>query len=150
MKVLLIASSGGHIYELLSLRAFWGNKDRYWVSFPTADAEFLLKGEDEVYWAAYPTVRNVSNLLRNIRLAVTLLTRNRPDMILTTGSGVAAPFAWCARVLGIPCVFIESITRITELSLTARLVKPFVTKLLVQWPELTKRYSRVEYHGGIV
>ena len=83
-------------------------------------------------------------------LASRLLLRNRPDMILTTGSGVAAPFLWGAKLLGIPTVFVESITRITEISLTARLVRPFVTRLLVQWPELEPRYPGVEYRGRIV
>jgi UDP-N-acetylglucosamine:LPS N-acetylglucosamine transferase len=150
MRILLIASSGGHIYELLCLRAFWENKERYWVSFPTADAKYLLKDEVEVYWAAHPTVRNVPNLLKNLVLASRLLRTNRPDLILTTGSGVAAPFLWLAKLLRIPTIFVESITRITELSLTARMVRPFVTKMLVQWPELQTKYPGVEYHGRIV
>ncbi len=150
MRLLLVASSGGHIFEMFCLREFWRDKDRYWVTFPTADARSLLAGEKEVYWAAFPTVRNVPNLLRNMVLAVKLLLRNRPGMILTTGAGVAAPFLWLASLLGIPTVFVESITRITEISLTARLVKPFATKMLVQWPELAEKYSGVEHHGRIV
>jgi UDP-N-acetylglucosamine:LPS N-acetylglucosamine transferase len=110
----------------------------------------LLKDEPDVHWAAYPTVRNVPNLLRNTALAARLLVQNRPDMILTTGAGVAAPFIWLARLLRIPSVYVESITRITELSLTAQMVRPFVSRMLVQWPELTARYPGVLYQGRIV
>jgi len=149
-RLLLIASSGGHIFEMFCLRDFWGDKERAWVSFPTADARYLLRDEKEVHWAAHPTVRNVPNLLRNLVLAQRLLRTLRPDMILTTGSGVAAPFLWLARLMGIPTVFVESITRITEISLTARMVKPFTTRMLVQWPELVSRYPGVEHHGRIV
>jgi beta-1,4-N-acetylglucosaminyltransferase len=149
-RLLLIASSGGHIFEMFCLKDFWGDKDRAWVSFPTADAKYLLRDEKEVHWAAHPTVRNVPNLLRNLVLAERLLRTIRPDMILTTGSGVAAPFLWLARLRGIPTVFVESITRITEISLTARMVKPFTTRMLVQWPELVARYPGVEHHGRIV
>jgi len=149
-RLLLIASSGGHIFEMFCLREFWGDKDRFWVSFPTADARYLLRDEKEVYWAAHPTVRNIPNLLRNLVLAQRLLRNNRPDMILTTGSGVAAPFLWLARLLGIPTIFVESITRITEISLTARMVKPFATRMLVQWPDLVEKYPGVEHHGRIV
>lgn len=150
MRLMLIASSGGHIFELFCLREFWRDKSRVWVSFPTADAKDLLREEKEVYWAAYPTVRNIPNLVRNLVLALQLLRRNRPDMILTTGAGVAAPFLWIGWLLGIPTVFVESITRINDLSLTARLVKPFATKLLVQWPELAERNPGIEYHGSIL
>jgi beta-1,4-N-acetylglucosaminyltransferase len=150
MRLLLIASSGGHIYELFCLREFWQDKERAWVSFPTADAKHLLQDEAEVHWAAYPTVRNVPNLLRNLALANRILGSRRPDLILTTGAGVAVPFLWLAWLRRIPTVYVESITRITELSLTARLVKPFATRMLVQWPELAERYPGVEHHGGIM
>jgi beta-1,4-N-acetylglucosaminyltransferase len=149
-RLLLVASSGGHIYEMFCLREFWQDKDRYWVSFDTSDACYLLHDEAEVYWAAHPTVRNIPNLLRNLLLALRLLIRHRPAMILTTGSGVAAPFLWVAWLLRIPTVFVESITRINGLSLTARMVKPFASRFLVQWPELADRIPRTEYHGGIV
>lgn len=150
MRLMLIASSGGHIFEMFCLQEFWKDKDRFWVSFDTSDAKFLLKDEKEVYWAAHPTVRNIPNLLRNIVLAQKLLRKNRPDLILTTGSGVAAPFLWLAKPLGIPTIFVESITRITEISLTANMVRPFVSKMLVQWPELVEKYPGVEHHGRIV
>lgn len=150
MRLMLVCSSGGHLFEMFCLRDFWKDKDRLWVSFPTSDARHLLAGEPEVHWAAYPTVRNVPNLLRNLRLAWRLLRDRRPDMILTTGSGVAAPFLWIARLRGIPTVFVESITRIEGLSLTAQLVRPFASRLLVQWPGLVDRYPGVEHHGRIV
>ena len=149
-RLLIVASSGGHIFEMFCLRSFWGDKSRAWVSFPTSDAQYLLRDEPEVYWAAHPTVRNVPNLLRNMVLAWRLLRRLRPDLVLTTGSGVAVPFLWLARLTGIPTIFVESITRITEISLTARLVRPFTTRMLVQWPELLGRYPGVEHHGRIV
>ena len=150
MRLLLITSSGGHIFEMFCLKQFWQDKDHYWISFDTSDAKYLLKDEKEVHWAHHPTVRNIPNLLRNLVMALRLLATNRPDMILTTGSGVAAPFLWLAKLKGIPTVFVESITRITEISLTARMVSPAVSKLLVQWPELLEKYPRAEYHGRIV
>jgi beta-1,4-N-acetylglucosaminyltransferase len=150
VRLLLVCSSGGHLFEMFCLREFWKDKERAWVSFPTSDAKHLLAQEAEVHWAAYPTVRNVPNLLRNLRLAWRLLRDRRPDLVLTTGSGVAVPFLWIAHLRGIPAVFVESITRINELSLTARLVRPFATKMLVQWPELVERYPGVEHHGRIV
>ena len=149
MRLMLVCSSGGHLFEMICLRPFWEDKPRVWVTFPTPDARHLLAGEAEVHWAAYPTVRNVPNLLRNLALAWRLVRAVRPAMILTTGSGVAAPFLWVARLHGIPTVFVESITRITELSLTARLVRPFATRMLVQWPELAAAARGVEHHGRI-
>ena len=77
-KLALIASSGGHLFQLYSLKEFWSDKEHFWVSFPTQDAEYLLKDE-RVYWAYYPTNRNVINLIRNLFLALKLLRGNRSN-----------------------------------------------------------------------
>ena len=150
MRLLLVCSSGGHLFEMFCLREFWKDKERAWVSFPTSDAKYLLADEAEVHWAAHPTVRNLPNLTRNLWLAWRVLAQRRPDLILTTGAGVAVPFLWIARLRGIPAVYVESITRLNELSLTARLVKPFADRMLVQWPDLAEKFPGVEFHGRIV
>ena len=41
-----------------------------------------------------------------------------------------------------PTVYVESFTRIDELSLTARLISPIASRLYVQWPELAKHDPR--------
>ena len=99
-------------------------------------------------------MRSVKNLFKNLLLSWRVLRTMRPDVIITTGSGVAVPFLWIARLLGIRTVFIESITRITELSLTARLIYPVVDQLLVQWEELAEKlsakYPKVQFQGRII
>ena len=42
----------------------------------------------------------IPNLLRNLRLAWSVIRSERPAAILTTGAGVAVPFAWIGRLLG--------------------------------------------------
>lgn len=43
MKICLVGSSGGHLTYLHMLKRFWGNKDRFWVTFPKEDAGYLLE-----------------------------------------------------------------------------------------------------------
>lgn len=148
-RLLLVASSGGHLLELLSLQSLWIDHPRCWVTFPLPDAQDLL-AEERVIWAHHPTNRNVRNLLRNTWLAWRMLRRERPDVVISTGAGVAVPFIWAARALGITTVYVESLTRIHELSLTGRLVYPVANGFYVQWPELAARYARAEYRGQII
>ena len=61
---------------------------------------------------------------------------------MSTGAGVAVPFIILAKFLGIKTAFIESFTRVQELSLSARLVLPFLDALYVQWEELAAKYSK--------
>jgi beta-1,4-N-acetylglucosaminyltransferase len=150
MKMALIASSGGHLFELLRIRDFWDAVEHFWVTFPTEDARCLLADETTTYWAYYPTNRNLTNLIRNTWLAWKLLRKERPDVILTTGAGVAVPFIFLGRLLGIRTIYLESLTRISELSLTGHLVYPIADRFIVQWDGLAQRYRRAEYHGKIV
>lgn len=148
-ELLLVCSSGGHLQQLHALRAAWEPYQRLWVTFDRSDARSLLAGEDVVY-AYGPTNRSVGNLVRNLALAVHLLRRERPRAILTTGAGVAVPFAWTARFFGCKLVYVESATRIDGPSLSLRLIRPFAYAVYVQWPELQRRLPSSRYRGSVL
>ena len=149
MQMLFVCSSGGHFKGLFQLEPFWRRHQRTWVSFDTATTRQALDGE-QVSWAYSPTNRNLPNLLRNLGLALGILRRTRPTLILSTGAGVAVPFLVLGRLFGSQVVFIESITRIHSLSLSARLVRPFLHVLYVHWPQLQSRYPRAELISDLV
>jgi hypothetical protein len=134
VKVLLVASSGGHLMHLWWLEPWWREHERTWVTFDTADAAGRLGGE-AVYWAVHPTNRRPDNVLRNLRRAARILRRERPDVVVSSGAGVALPFLAVAKVLGIATVFVEVYDRVDRPSLTARLVAKWVDRLVLQWPE---------------
>lgn len=142
--VLLIGSSGGHLAQLLALRSWWADRDREWVTFPTPDARSQLTGE-RVTWAYYPTTRNVANLVRNTVVALRLLRKAKPSVILSTGAGVAVPFFVLGWLRGIPTVYLEVYDRIDTPTLTGRLCRPFARLFLVQWHE-----QRRFYPGSVV
>jgi len=117
------------------------------VTFDTATTRAALEGE-LVTWAHSPTNRNLPNLIRNALLSWRVLHTCKPDVILSTGAGVAVPFLILGKLLGCRTVFVESITRIETLSLSARLALPFIDVLYVHWPQLQTRYPRAELIGA--
>ena len=148
-EVLLVGSSGGHLAQLLALRPWYQARTRAWVTFDTPDARSLLDGE-EVVWAHYPTTRNLKNLLRNAVLALRVLRRRNVDAVITTGAGVALPFVAAARLRGIPTVYIEVYDRIDTATLTARLCRPFLSAMLVQWEEQRRMYPKATVVGNLL
>jgi beta-1,4-N-acetylglucosaminyltransferase len=143
MKILLISSTGGHFQALQRLYPFWGKHDCCWVTFQTASTKLVLNNE-KVYWAYSPTNRNLLNLIRNFWLAWQIIQQERPELVLSTGAGVAVPFIMLAKLAGIKTVFVESFTRVEELSLSARLVMPFLDVIYVQWEQLATKYSKAK------
>ena len=113
MKVMLVCSSGGHLTQLYRLKPWWQQHDRTWVTSAGPQTESLLKGE-RVQLAYSPTTRNVPNAVRNFWLAVQLVRRQRPDLIVSDGAGVAFPFFLVARAYGVRTVYLEVYDRITR------------------------------------
>lgn len=149
MKICLVCSSGGHFMQVYSLRALWEKYDHFWVTFNKQDTAHLLNGE-EVYYAFMPTNRNIKNFIRNLFLAFRILTKNRPEVVISIGAGVGVPFLYAAKLLKIRTIFIETLSRINDLSLSGKLVYPVADHFIVQWPELAGRYKKAVYKGQIV
>lgn len=137
----MVASSGGHLTQLLSLRRWWSQYDRAWVTFDTPDATSALRDETDVTWAYHPTTRNVTNLLRNGFLALRTLRRLRPTTVVSTGAAVAFPFFVLAKLFGARTVYIEVYDRVDSPTLTGRLCRPVSDLMLVQWDEQRHLYD---------
>jgi UDP-N-acetylglucosamine:LPS N-acetylglucosamine transferase len=147
-RILLVASPGGHLLQMLALEPAWGELQRTWVTLRRADATDLLADEKDVVFAHGPTVRNIPNLLRNLWLAWRTIRRYRPNVILSTGAALAVPFFVVGRLLGIRLVYVESLTRVNELALSGRLVYPLTNTFFVQW-RMGKPPRRAIYAGSI-
>lgn len=139
MKLLLVASAGGHLQHLLWLRPWWSAHARTWVTFDGADARAALAGE-VVDWAHHPTNRNLPNAVRNLALAARVVLRELPDLLVTTGAGVAVPFVLAARAAGVRTVFVEVQDRRDRPSLTGRLVAPWVDVVVLTDPAQAAAY----------
>jgi hypothetical protein len=149
LRLLLVGSSGGHLAQLAALEPWSRDHDRHWVCFDTPDAVSILAAE-RVTWAHHPTTRHLPNLARNLRLAWRVLHRDRPDVVLSTGAGVALPFFVLARALRVPTVYLEVYDRIDSATLTGRLCRPFATRMLVQWTEQRGLYRDAEVVGCVL
>jgi beta-1,4-N-acetylglucosaminyltransferase len=149
MRVLLVCSSGGHLIQLHNLRPWWEAHERMWVTFKKLDSSSLLAGE-RVAWAHHPTTRNLRNLLRNLRLAWRLLRSFRPDVVVSSGAGVAFPFFLIARLLRQKTVYVEVYDRIDSATMTGRLCYPLSNLFLLQWDEQRRSYPKGVVIGSLL
>ena len=147
-RILLVCSAGGHLLQLHALKQVWGAYPHHWVSLKKADSESLLASEP-VTWAYGPTNRNILNLIRNLVLAVRVLLREKPTIIISTGAGVAVPFIWLGWVLRIHPIYLESYARRRGFSLSGKLVRPVASEFIVQHPELAQIIPGVSYYGSV-
>jgi beta-1,4-N-acetylglucosaminyltransferase len=156
-KILVILGEGGHSKEILILVDLLGPQYRYEYVMTYED----LLSEAKIRYAG-PTYRVVRprskddpaltaavKLLRCIGQALAIVRRSRPDAILTSGPALAVPFALWGRLLGCRVIFVETGSRVRQLSLTGRLMRPLAHLFFVQWPQLKERCRRAIYAGRL-
>jgi UDP-N-acetylglucosamine:LPS N-acetylglucosamine transferase len=149
VRILLVGSSGGHLIQLHNLKPWWQQHDHMWVTFEKLDSTSLLAGE-RVAWAYHPTTRSLRNLVRNMGLAWRLLRSYRPDVVVSSGAGVAFPFFVLAKLRGAKTVYVEVYDRIDTATMTGRLCYPFSNLFLLQWEEQRRNYPKGVVIGSLL
>ena len=146
MKLLLVCTSGGHFSTMRSLKSFWSVHNRVWVTDLKKDTE-MLKDNENVHWLPYQAPRDLLSLILNISKTLRIILIEKPDLIVSTGASIAINFALISKLFGIKFLYIESISRAEELSVTGRIVYWLSHEFYVQWPDLRKKYSKVLFKG---
>jgi len=119
----MVASTGGHLRQLVELRArLPGVEETVWFTFATTQSRSLLAGEDVVY-GRYARPRDVPATIANARIARRLLKERAFTRVISTGASIAIAAMPLARARSIPCHYIESATRVTGPSLTGRMLQ---------------------------
>jgi len=143
MKILIVTSSGDHLYQCHMLRDWWTKHDRVWVTKNDPISQELLKKET-VLFGHFPEHRHLINTIKNFFLALKLIITHKPDLIFSTGAGIAPPFFIIAKFLGIYTIFIEIFVFIPKATLSGKLIYPFCDQFLVQNRKLLTCYPKAK------
>jgi len=79
-----------------------------------------------------------------------IVWKDKPDVIITTGSMPLAMLCLVAKLHGKKVVWIDSIANVERFSVSGRLVYYCADMFLTQWPDLAEKYPRAEFVGAIL
>jgi UDP-N-acetylglucosamine--N-acetylmuramyl-(pentapeptide) pyrophosphoryl-undecaprenol N-acetylglucosamine transferase len=124
MTTLFVASTGGHLNELVTLapRLVPRDDDILWVTHDTLQSRSLL-GDSQTVFVPDLGSRDLPGTAAMALRAWRILHEYRPERVLSTGSSIAVAFLSTARTLGMACHYIESGTRVTGPSVTGRILQ---------------------------
>ena len=147
-RVLLVSSSGGVLLDLLALQPWWSRHEVTWVCVPAPDTTSRLAGQ-RVHWAAEQSVRRPLGLLAALVRALAILRAERPQLIVSAGTGVAVAVFLAARLCRIPALWLETFNIVAEPGVASRICGALAAAVLVQRRELLSTRPRAVFIGEL-
>jgi UDP-N-acetylglucosamine--N-acetylmuramyl-(pentapeptide) pyrophosphoryl-undecaprenol N-acetylglucosamine transferase len=121
-KLLLAASTGGHIAQLVRLAPGLGaTDDSLWISFDSAQTRSLLAGR-RTLMVPYIKPRDWKSTVTASRLIRAAVAAEEFEAAVSTGAALALAALPAARRRGIPTLYIESVSRVQGPSLSGRML----------------------------
>jgi beta-1,4-N-acetylglucosaminyltransferase len=151
-KLLLISSIGGHLTQLLQLEPLFKQYDYHLVTEKSGITKELKKKHPVsflVYGARNYLFRYLFKFSFNIIKSLFIFLKERPDVVITTGTHTAVPMCYIAKLFRKKVVYIESFAKSTSPNLAGRMVYPIADLFLVQWESMLKVYPKATYGGSI-
>jgi len=136
MKVLAIASGGGHWVQLLRLRPAFAGCDITYATVRPGYKQDISDGE-------FIVVRdcNRSHRLRVLWSAfgvLLVLIKLRPDVVVTTGAAIGYFAVRLGRLVGARTIWVDSVANVEELSMSGQMAGRYAHLWLTQWPHLER------------
>jgi len=147
-KIALVCNDGGHFVQLrLAAGLLPRDKfDIYWVTSGSSHLQEALK-DCRNYVFANPSLNRVNCLLNAVQ-SISMLIKERPDAIISTGAGIAYLSLLLGKYMfGCRIIFICSAANVTRPSRMPYMVYKLCDRFFVQWPEMKELFPDAEYIG---
>ena len=149
LKICLTASAGGHLTQLLKIAKCWNSYETFCVTTSRL-VERRLSEYGKVYVTGECNHLQLFRVIRVLFQCLRIVSRERPDVVISTGAAAGCMVCFLAKLFGAKVIWLDSITNVKKLSLSGRMVLRIADVFLVQWPELAKKYKKVEYVGTVI
>lgn len=147
-RVLAMASGGGHWIQLQRLRPAFQEFD---VAFVSVYEDYADDVDGHRFYKVSDITRlSLGKLLLLVPQLIAILARERPSVVVTTGSAPGLVCIALAKMLfGSKTMWIDSIANCERMSTSGRQARRFADQWLTQWPELADQ-SGPEYWGAVL
>lgn len=153
-NVLFIASTGGHLNELMQIKPLFNKFNYHIVTEKTkVDDSFKEEYGNKISFLIYGTKKKpisyIFKLTANCFISLYYFFKYQPEVIVTTGTHTAVPMCYIAKIFGSKVIFIETFANRTTRTVAGSLVYPIADTFVVQWEEMHKVYPKSVCWGWI-
>ena len=144
-KICFVSSSGGHWDQLQKLKPL---ADKYEGFFVTEKTQFDAPLAS--YFMMQTDLKDKLmpfKMLVNSVKALKIWIKEKPDLIITTGTMVAYPFYLLSIICKKKFIFIETFGRANMPTVAGKLMEKHSDLFIVQWETQKKHYKKAIYGG---
>ncbi len=151
-KIIFIASTGGHLSELLQLSDLFKKYEYLLVTEKTKNnlhlkekynTKFLMAGTK-----SHP-FRYFFVCLVNPIKSLFYFLKFKPDVVITTGAHTSVPMCFIAHLFKKKVIYIETMANRHTKTMTGKMLYKIADHFVVQWEEMKELYPKAKY-GGLI
>lgn len=146
MKVLAIASKGGHWVQLLRLTPAFTEHEVVFIS-TTKELADTVKGS-EFHCVEDGNRDSKFKLIGTFIKLTKLIKKIKPDVIITTGAAPGLMGIIAGRFLGAKTIWVDSIANVDKVSMSGSIASFLASRTYTQWPHLAN--SKFIFDGNIL
>ena len=148
IKICYTASDGGQTHELMQLTGLFPKYPGILIT----ESRNVKSGFEAVYTLPLVNRKSLRFLMRFVQSFFTIRrihSQERPAHFISFGAMCTVPACIIGKLMGIQVIYVESYTRLKDLSLTGRILYPFADLFLVQWQQRPRKYPKAVYGGAL-
>lgn len=156
-KVMFIASTGGHLDELLQLSPCFSKYDYTIVTEKTKSnigllekypkrVHFLIAGSYNTFLSK---ITYLFKLIANSFISLYLILKIKPEVVITTGAHNVGPMCCLAKIFKKKVIFIETFANKNSPTKTGKIIYKFADVFIVQWESMLEFYPKAIFGGWI-
>ena len=136
-----MSSSGGVLLDLLALEPWWRKHKTTWAVVKAADTLSALHGQ-HVYWVKECAFERFWDIFFSFFKAFCILRKEKPDLIVSAGTGAAIAFYVLGKIFKITCFWIVTFNIIKEPGISSKICSRFADEILIQRRTLLKVFPK--------
>ena len=150
-KLCLVCSGGGHTYEMKKLSGVYSTHPHFFITHDGPHIGELSGGKTYVVInpQRLPGLYNPFRLLSASLRSLLIILSESPDIILSTGAGIAVPACYIGKILGKKIIFLASGACVERLNLSSKLIYPIADLFIIQYLDLSKKYPKSKFAGNL-
>lgn len=142
-NILTIVNAGGHLTQSLCVMKVV--ESFHLVTSININSELGQKTLTVVKGTQFNPFIHFLNLFR----AANIIKKTQPTALFSTGGPICIPFALMAKMIGKKFIYLDTLSRVQDLSNTAKLLYKYrlASEIYCQWQSVADKYDGIEYKG---